>query len=369
MKKKILFLFPLPPPLHGVSMINKSIFKSKKIKKKFSIFFINSSTTKKYRDIGKFRVFKLLIFIKICLDLIYKLNKFKLDLVYLNLSPHGLGFYKDCFLVFIIKIFNIKIVNHVHGKGIKNEVKKNFLIKNFYKFIFNGMDLICLSEILRKDVEKVKDSSCLIQTVNNFAKKINKIKSVTKNKKTSFIFLSNLVPAKGILIFLDAIKILQKKYNRFDFNAKIIGGYSDNQSQEIILKKILDLKNTFILGPKFNEEKFAELSSSDIIVFPTRHKNEAFPIVLLEAMSAKLAIITSDEGGIPDILTNGIEGLILKNCSADDCASRMLKYLNHKKLIKKHGNAGYQKFLKHFTFRTFEMNMIKSLKKILMNCN
>ena len=84
-------------------------------------------------------------------------------------------------------------------------------------------------------------------------------------------------------------------------------------------------------------------------------------------MSAKLGIITSDEGGIPDILSNGVEGVILKNCSAPNCASTMLKYLNNKKLIKKHGNAGYQKFLKHFTFKIFEMNMIKSLKKILIN--
>lgn len=367
MKKKILFLFPLPPPLHGVSMINTSIFKSKKIKKEFSTFFINSSTTKNFKDIEKFKFSKLQIIIQICFSLIYQLKKFKPNLVYLNLSPHGLGFFKDCLLVVIIKVFKVKVVNHVHGKGINNEVKNNFLLRGFYRFIFNNMDLICLSKILRKDIKKVKDNSTMTQIVNNFASKIKKIGLKSINKKTNFIFLSNLVPAKGIIIFLDAIKILQKKYNRFDFNAKIIGGYSDNQSQKLILKKKLNLENTFFLGARFNEEKSFELSSSDIIVFPTRHKNEAFPIVLLEAMSAKLAIITSDEGGIPDILTNGVEGVILKNCSANDCALAMLKYLNNKKLIKKHANAGYKKFLQKFTFQKFEMNMIKSLKRIITN--
>jgi len=45
----------------------------------------------------------------------------------------------------------------------------------------------------------------------------------------------------------------------------------------------------------------------------------------------------------------------------------MLKYLNKKKLIKKHGNAGYQKFLQKFTFQKFEINMIKSLNTIIVN--
>ncbi len=365
MKKKILFLFPLPPPIHGVSTINESIFKSKKIKKQFSTLFINSSTTKNFNEIERFRLFKFLIFFKICLDLIYKLNQFKPNLVYLNLSPHGLGFYKDSLLILIIKAFKVRIVNHVHGKGINNEIKKKNLKRNFYRFIFNNMDLICLSKILKKDIEKVKNNSAIIQTVNNFAARINKSKS--KNKKINFIYLSNLHPTKGILIFLDAIKILQRKYKRLDFDAKIIGAHFNNITKEIVSKKILYLQNTFFLGPKYGKKKNLELSSSDVLVFPTRHKNEAFPIVLLEAMSAKLGIVTSDEGGIPDILSNNVEGFILKNCSSANCASAMLKYLNNKNLLKRHGNAGYHKFFKYFTFEVFEMNMIKSLKKILIN--
>lgn len=369
MKKKILFLFPLPPPIHGVSVINKSILDNKKIKKTFITSFLNSSSNKNYKHLNKFTIAKLLIFIKICFNLVKKLKQFKPNMVYVNLSPRGIGFYKDIFLIFIIKIFKVKIVNHLHGKGIKKEIEKNLFIKKIYINTFKNLDLICLSKLLTKDIQQVSDKSCSIQIVNNFGLKAHKLHLKSNKKKITFIFLSNLLPAKGILIFLDAIKIIQKKYNRYDFDAKIIGKSSCKESESKIEKKILDLKNITFLGPQFGEKKYEELLSSSVLVFPTRHPNEAFPIVLLEAMASKLGIITSDEGGIPDIVTNNAEGIILKKCSPFNCAKAMLKYLNNKNLAIKHGDSGYKKYQKYFTPKIFEQNMIKALKKVIINNN
>ena len=97
--------------------------------------------------------------------------------------------------------------------------------------------------MLIKDIKQVRDKSSSIQIVNNFGFNNRKLNSKLKNKKITFIFLSNLVPAKGILTFLDAIEILQKKNNRYDFSIKIIGNYFYKESQNRIEKKILNLKN------------------------------------------------------------------------------------------------------------------------------
>ena len=44
--KKILFVVPLPPPIHGASLINNYLNKSKNLKKNFKTYFFNSSQTK-----------------------------------------------------------------------------------------------------------------------------------------------------------------------------------------------------------------------------------------------------------------------------------------------------------------------------------
>jgi len=76
MQKKILFLIPLPPPLHGSSFINNEIHNSKVINKRFSIVFLNSSPSKKFEEIEKFSLNKIFNSIYILIKLIFNIIKF-----------------------------------------------------------------------------------------------------------------------------------------------------------------------------------------------------------------------------------------------------------------------------------------------------
>ena len=115
MKKKILFLIQLPGPIHGQSLINKSIKESKLINKKFKNQFINISTTKHIHEIELFSFKKILTFIQIIFKLIKSLLIFKPDRIYISLSVLGFGFLKDSILVIISKLFNyvISYIYHI----------------------------------------------------------------------------------------------------------------------------------------------------------------------------------------------------------------------------------------------------------------
>jgi len=48
--RKVFFLIPLPPPVHGATFVNNEIYKSKLINKSFTTVFLNSSPSKKYYE-------------------------------------------------------------------------------------------------------------------------------------------------------------------------------------------------------------------------------------------------------------------------------------------------------------------------------
>lgn len=117
------------------------------------------------------------------------------------------------------------------------------------------------------------------------------------------------------------------------------------------------------LGPKYGDEKNFFFSNADIFVFPTYYFNECFPLVLLEAMQYKLPIITSCEGGIPDIVTNGENGFVCKTNDVDTTADTIEKLLKDSGLRTQMGENGYKMFKEGFTLQKFNENITRILKE------
>lgn len=101
---------------------------------------------------------------------------------------------------------------------------------------------------------------------------------------------------------------------------------------------------------------------TDIFILPTF--NECFPLVILEAMEYKLPVISTNEGGIPDVIKDGENGLISIKKDPQSLADCIEKLLINKDLRYRMGEAGYQKFKKYYTLPVFE----KKFTSILMQC-
>ena len=68
--------------------------------------------------------------------------------------------------------------------------------------------------------------------------------------------------------------------------------------------------NVFFHGFVSGKKKMELFKNANIFAFPTRYKNETFPLSILESLSYGVPIIATNEGSIPDILDNQ-SGIIL----------------------------------------------------------
>ena len=321
-KSKILFLVQLPPPVHGASSINKLLAESQILKNKYQIDILPIQIANKMEGLGNFSMAKLFGAIAIYFKLWLKLLSKKYDLVYFTLSPLGFAFYKDVGLVYLLKLFNRKIIFHLHGKGIKNELKSNFK-KKLYASVFKNVHVIQLAEVLYDDIKDVYPNQPYL--LPNGIKKI-KIDSLQEaNQITTFIYLSNLMEEKGILIFLEAVKNLKEFDNKFKVH--IVGPSSDvtiEQLEEYINQH--ELTNVELFGPAFNEKKYEHLLQSDVFVLPTYYKNECFPISILEAYQSGLVVLSTDNGAIPSMVQENQNGFLVPQRDVLALTERM-KYL------------------------------------------
>ena len=162
--------------------------------------------------------------------------------------------------------------------------------------------------------------------------------------------------------------ILLKDETELKFSATLVGAESPELSYKEVKKYITNKKgDKFInlIGPLYGNEKKKILKNSDVFIFPTYYANEAFPIVILEAMESGLPIITTSEGGIPDLVTDKQNGFIVKARDIKSITEKAKRLLENKELREKISKQNIEKFYASYTITHFEKNIKKVIEEVI----
>ncbi len=194
------------------------------------------------------------------------------------------------------------------------------LPKNKINLIYNGIDL----ELYRpkKYIEKGK---CIIGTVGRMA--------AVKDQLTLIKAVEDLITETPKL--------------RQDIRLVLIG---DGELYPVIKKYIADhsLENNIeLLGAR--EDVAQLLHDFDIFVLPSLA--EGIPLTILEAMATALPVISTEVGGVPELIENGFQGYLIKPKDIKDLVDKIKLYIDNPELIAKHGACGREKVEENFSLR------------------
>ena len=296
--------------------------------------------------------------------MVLKLINFNPDIVYLAITAKDVGFYKDFPIVVLAKLFGKKLVLHYHNKGVCIN-QHNFFDDLLYRILFKNTKVILLSKRLYEDVSKYVKQEDVFFLPNGIPIP-NAVEEVLpkNNEIPKLIFLSNLIESKGVFVLLEALKALDNK--GIAFHCNFVGGAGDISSKQLNQKiNNLNLQNCVsYLGKKYNHEKHKIFQSSDIFLFPTHYHNECFPLVLLEAMMFGLPVISTNEGGIPDIVKDGETGFIVEKQKPKQLAEKIKWLIDHPEEVRLMGEKGQKYFLEHYTLEVFEKRLTHILNQI-----
>ena len=357
----------MPPPVHGAAMVGQYIHDSEVVNREFECHYINLATARNLQDIGKVGVRKLLDFCKLLARIRHTLREVRPDLVYITPNACGGAFYKDFVVVQMIKRMGFRVVVHYHNKGVATRQERWF-DNVLYKRFFRGIKVILLSECLYEDVKKYVDRKNVFVCANGIpsSAELNSLStSHSPQNIPHFLFLSNLLVSKGVVVLLDALRILKDR--GCSFVCDFVGGETAEMDAAMFETEVnkRELGGMAIYhGRKYGEDKEAFFRSADVFVFPTFYHNECFPLVLLEAMEHGLPCISTTEGGIPGIVDDGKTGYLVPKHDAVALADKMQVLLADADLRGTMGKAGKLKFEKEFTLQVFERRMTEILSGI-----
>lgn len=152
--------------------------------------------------------------------------------------------------------------------------------------------------------------------------------ATTSDNMIRFVFLSRIIPQKGVDIIIDAALRLNRSFSdKFivDFMGKIDTSYESEFLSKI--QKVANINYKGFLNLTQNVG-YDILASYDVMLFPTFWEGEGFPGIIIDAYIAGLPIIASDWNLNSQIVKEGITGYIIPAQDTDALVDIMHKCIN-----------------------------------------
>lgn len=362
-KPNVLLFIKLPPPFTGSTYMNEVVNSSHLLRKNFRIDTLGITYSKSIKQLGSISIKKILVFTRVIIILIQKIAIFRPKLIYFQISPLGTAFYRDLIYATVMKIFKKKIVFHLHGKGIRELSERSAFRRALYKFCFKNEFIICLSEYIIDDISEVYNGRPFI--LNNCIKSpddTNPAKEINSREYFTLLMISNLHESKGIFDYLELIKDLAKEYP--NIKGLLIGAEGRTKVVELLNHiNRLGINDHFeYVGPKYGAEKIVEIRQADILIHPT--KNEAWGLVILEAMALGLPVISTKEGSIPVMIKNGYNGYLVEKGDVKKMFEHVSSLINDPAKKRELGKNSKKIFESRFTCEIFEENLVGIFNEI-----
>jgi len=170
------------------------------------------------------------------------------------------------------------------------------------------------------------------------------------------LFLSRIEQEKGIYTFMQALKNLAKLQDQFTVD--IIG---EGSAIKDIKEASKNFRNLTVHG-YLDQSPREFYQRAQIYVLPSFQ--EGLPYTIVEAMSHGCAIVATQVGGIPEMITNGVSGILVAPRDAHALSEGLAKLIRSPELCSTMGQHAREAFLAKFEYSKTKKNMTSFLEQL-----
>lgn len=365
-KRSICFIAQFPPPIHGLSKAVETVYYSNLNDK------VNSDSNFEFEKIdikNNKDFFKNMV----------KISKSKADLFYFTISQTKGGNLRDLMILKLLEIQKKQCLVHLHGGYYRQLIDNDLSVwqrKENYRAIKKISGAIVLSNSLKKIFDGMLDNEKVFVVENGVDNQYllsdkeitEKISNLEKKEILHILWLSNFIRSKGYVYVLEMAKEEKKRVDlggkrRFHFD--FAGMFFDDGERDFFVKYVK--KNNLedyvtYHGIVSGEKKKKLLKESYIFSLPTRYPKEGQPISILEAMGNGMYIVTTDHAGIPDIIKDGINGIVIKK---DQDVKKTIDILLKEKNFKEKCFFNREQVVRQYTQKMY-INKIKEVYQVVL---
>ncbi len=222
----------------------------------------------------------------------------------------------------------------VHGPDEFYNINEDLIPEKVRKAVFaRCISFYCRSQLERVTEYKDWDKFHIVRCGIDLAKYA--VRPDPNNAVAEILCVGRLVPAKGQHLLVKACHALKER--GVAFHLTLVGAGPDRDSLEALVAQLGIKELVTFTGPVGQGEIHAYYDKADIFALPSFA--EGLPVVLMEAMGKGIPCVTTSITGIPELVIDGANGLLVPASDWEGLADRLQRLIEEPALRKTLGAA------------------------------
>jgi glycosyltransferase involved in cell wall biosynthesis len=243
----------------------------------------------------------------------------------------------------LARLFRVPVILHLHGGGfhVFYQDECGPWQQKWIRYVFDhAARVVVLSQTWRQWLQGISRNPHIVPIYNPVQVPDWQADPATAKPPTppTLLVLGRLTKLKGSYDLLAACAPLVAEFPALRL---ALGGDGELEQVAARAQELGIGENVKLLGWIGAAEKERELQQASLYVLPSYH--EGMPMSLLEAMAAGLPVISTRVGGIPELVSDGVDGILLEPGDINGLTDALRRLLQNGELARQMGRAGRQK--------------------------
>ena len=222
------------------------------------------------------------------------------DIVHIHIATTQSAKRKQLFF-YLAKWMKKKVIFHFHPSNEKFLFESDN--KKFYSRLFSQADLILvLSEQWKRWIKEALNITEHVEVLYNPCPTVNRREDLREH---NILFAGTIIPRKGYMDLIRAFAKIASKYKDWKI---VFAGNGEIDKAQLAIKELNIEQQVKFLGWIRGEQKDRAFQEASIYCLAS--DGEGFPMGVLDAWAYGIPCVVTPVGGIPDIVKDGVNGLI-----------------------------------------------------------
>jgi len=179
----------------------------------------------------------------------------------------------------------------------------------------------------------------------------------------AILSVGRLYARKGLFTLIESMPAVVKRFR----NAKFVisGKGQSNEMRKLVAHATrLGVRENIVFTGYFPDKKLPKLyQAADVFAFSTFYEN--LPFAVLEALSTGLPVVTTNVGGIPEMIESGKNGFLVQPFNTNQLSDKILHCLEHPAEAAEMGASARQTILERFDWRLIVQKVLRVYEEAL----